>query len=50
MKGLKRLQVKVEAYLKPKRARMGKFFVKIVNELVFFQKISIIDARLGDKA
>ena len=50
MRGLKSLQVKAEAYLKPKRAPMRKFFVKTVNELVFFQKISIIDARLGDKA
>ena len=49
MKGLKSLQIKAEAYLKPKRAYMTKLFMKIVNDLLFSQKIFIIDARLGSK-
>ena len=50
MKGLKSIQVKAEAYLKPKRASMIKsFFVKIVNNLLFFQKISIPDGQFGSK-
>ena len=49
MKGLKSLQVKAEAYLKPKRASIMKFFVKVVNDLLFSPKIFIIHARLGSK-
>ena len=50
MKGLKSLQIKAEAYLKPKASIYDKvFFVKIVNDLLFSPKIFIIHARLGSK-
>ena len=44
MKSLKSLQVKAEAFVELKRASMMNFFVKVVNNLLFFAKNSIIDA------
>ena len=49
MKGLKSLQVKVEAYLKPKQASMVKLFCENSYDLLFSPKMFIIHARLGSK-
>ena len=43
------VHIKAEAHLKLKRASMMKLFVKILNALLFSQKNSIIDTRLGSE-